>query len=85
MENLILSHDQDQVIGKCTYHDRLSIVRKIMNESNASIVGVLFRPPGFRPTEETAARTIHQSEMHPLIVKMLLSRVHCLKRDRIDF
>ena len=40
-----------------------------MNESNASMVGVLRpRPPGFRPTEETAARTIHQSDIHPLIL-----------------
>ena len=33
------------------------------------MVGVLRpRPPGFRPTEETAARTIHQSDIHPLIL-----------------
>jgi hypothetical protein len=59
-----------------TYHERLSVVRKMMNESNASIVRVLLRPPGFRPIEvATAARTIHQSEIQPLILVKKLTAI----------
>ena len=58
-----------------TYHERLSIVRKMMNESNASIVGVRRRPPVLLllreplETEKTVAKTIAQSEMQPLIMR----------------
>ena len=37
-----------------TYHERLSIVRKIINESKASIVGVLLLRPPARPRQPPA-------------------------------
>ena len=42
----------------------------MINESKASIVGVLRRPPVLRPpTEKTVAKTTAQSEMQPLMMR----------------
>ena len=56
-----------------TYHDRLSIVRKMINESKASIVGVLLLRPPVRlrqppAMEKTAVSTMAQSDVQPLIL-----------------
>ena len=58
-----------------TYHERLSIVRKMINESKASIVGVLLlRPPARQPRQPPAmlmmaVSTMAQSDVQPLILR----------------
>ena len=65
-----------------TYHDRLSMVRKMINESKASIVAVLCRDRrGPAAIEKTAVITMAQSEMQPLI---LAEATYSAKTQRLN-